>query len=215
MSTMKKHIAFAAVCSRILVIYVHNYKVVANDYSSVGSALVDLFSQEEIASFEKHFVSFASVHGQEYDLLIKQVREYNSDRAVDLMELPSARIRFITPLMMNQNRVFHVLKKNMDGMMEGYVDSLRDYDQSREEEHYDAMLQNERDIEDERNPIYAGLSHDAWKSCALDQAMQMDMDPDEKECGCRGKGWLLSQFDTYHECNYHRGRRHPEDQDQD
>lgn len=35
--------------------------------------------------------------------------------------------------------------------------------------------------------------------------------PNPKECPCRGSGWLVSDFDTFHACNEHGGTPHPED----
>jgi len=36
--------------------------------------------------------------------------------------------------------------------------------------------------------------------------------PDTKECGCRGRGWWLSELDSWHECRYHhRGQPHPDE----
>lgn len=69
-----------------------------------------------------------------------------------------------------------------------------------------------RRVEDEKNPLYGGLSGDAWKATALDQTVAMEMDPNPGLCGCRGQGWLLSDFDTWHECRYHyQGQAHPGD----
>jgi hypothetical protein len=37
-------------------------------------------------------------------------------------------------------------------------------------------------------------------------------DPDPKECACYGRGWIGSDFDTWHQCPIHyEGQRHPED----
>ena len=33
---------------------------------------------------------------------------------------------------------------------------------------------------------------------------------DPEKCICKGRGWVLSEIDTYHECRYHKGE-HPED----
>jgi hypothetical protein len=39
--------------------------------------------------------------------------------------------------------------------------------------------------------------------------------PDKAECGCRGKGWWLSELDTWHQCPYHgKDVPHPEDEQQ-
>lgn len=38
------------------------------------------------------------------------------------------------------------------------------------------------------------------------------MHPDPTRCGCGGRGWALSQVDTWHHCPTHyNGQRHPED----
>jgi hypothetical protein len=41
------------------------------------------------------------------------------------------------------------------------------------------------------------------------------IDEDPNRCGCRGRGWFLSNLDTWHKCPVHhkKGQRHPEDQD--
>jgi hypothetical protein len=37
---------------------------------------------------------------------------------------------------------------------------------------------------------------------------------DPKKCSCRGNGWILTDFDTWHSCPAHfTGQRHPEDED--
>lgn len=36
-------------------------------------------------------------------------------------------------------------------------------------------------------------------------------DPNPRTCPCRGSGWLLSDFDTWHECHFHGRTPHPED----
>lgn len=37
-------------------------------------------------------------------------------------------------------------------------------------------------------------------------------DEDPARCGCRGRGWVLSDLDTWHQCPIHgKGARHPED----
>lgn len=39
-------------------------------------------------------------------------------------------------------------------------------------------------------------------------------DPDKALCGCRGRGWWLSEVDTTHRCRYHYdGQPHPEEED--
>ena len=39
---------------------------------------------------------------------------------------------------------------------------------------------------------------------------------DETVCGCNGKGWFLSDVDTWHKCPYHRpDAPHPEDDSDD
>lgn len=36
--------------------------------------------------------------------------------------------------------------------------------------------------------------------------------PEAGQCGCRGRGWWLSEVDTWHQCPYHgKGKPHPED----
>lgn len=38
------------------------------------------------------------------------------------------------------------------------------------------------------------------------------MHPDPFKCGCGGRGWALSEVDTWHHCPTHYdGQRHPED----
>jgi hypothetical protein len=38
--------------------------------------------------------------------------------------------------------------------------------------------------------------------------------PHPDKCPCGGSGWLLSDYDTWHECGLHRhGAPHPEDED--
>ncbi len=34
---------------------------------------------------------------------------------------------------------------------------------------------------------------------------------DPAVCPCRGRGWLLSEVDTWHSCRYHKDETHPED----
>lgn len=42
------------------------------------------------------------------------------------------------------------------------------------------------------------------------------MDPDPKECGCRGRGWYVSDLDTAHICQYHwQGQHHPDCEGED
>lgn len=36
--------------------------------------------------------------------------------------------------------------------------------------------------------------------------------PDAEICRCKGRGWVLSEVDTWHECPYHKGQPHPEDE---
>ena len=37
-------------------------------------------------------------------------------------------------------------------------------------------------------------------------------DEDPSRCGCRGRGWMLSDVDTWHQCPAHgRGVMHPEE----
>ncbi len=37
-------------------------------------------------------------------------------------------------------------------------------------------------------------------------------DLDQNKCGCRGRGWFLSDVDTWHHCHIHNtGQAHPED----
>jgi hypothetical protein len=37
-----------------------------------------------------------------------------------------------------------------------------------------------------------------------------------EDCGCRGRGWYLSDLDTYHRCPVHyKGQRHPEEYEYD
>ena len=53
---------------------------------------------------------------------------------------------------------------------------------------------------------------DGWKLEALQQSVRDKVNPDPKQCGCHGTGWILSDFDTWHECPAHyKGQRHPED----
>ncbi len=53
---------------------------------------------------------------------------------------------------------------------------------------------------------------DGWKLEALQQSVRDKVDPDPKQCGCHGTGWILSDFDTWHQCPaHHKGQRHPED----
>jgi hypothetical protein len=60
-----------------------------------------------------------------------------------------------------------------------------------------------RQLEDEAQPVYAGLSHSSWMGCALNQEVAMEMHPNEDECGCNGLGVLVSSHDTEHVCRYH------------
>lgn len=39
--------------------------------------------------------------------------------------------------------------------------------------------------------------------------------PNPSQCPCRGRGWLLSDFDTWHACNEHGGTPHPESECED
>ena len=40
--------------------------------------------------------------------------------------------------------------------------------------------------------------------------------PDEDLCPCRGGGWMLSPYDSWHQCPAHyNGQRYPEDYDED
>lgn len=37
------------------------------------------------------------------------------------------------------------------------------------------------------------------------------MHPEASRCGCKGKGWFLSEVDTWHSCGFHfDGQLHPE-----
>lgn len=38
--------------------------------------------------------------------------------------------------------------------------------------------------------------------------------PDAEECACHGRGYALSEVDTWHECRYHHvpGQHHPDDE---
>lgn len=39
-----------------------------------------------------------------------------------------------------------------------------------------------------------------------------DCRPDASECWCRGSGWVLSNWDSFHRCPYHYdGQPHPEE----
>ena len=44
----------------------------------------------------------------------------------------------------------------------------------------------------------------------IHREMTMDCEGDITVCPCGGHGWMLSDYDTFHECPYHRGRVHPE-----
>jgi hypothetical protein len=36
--------------------------------------------------------------------------------------------------------------------------------------------------------------------------------PDADKCRCHGRGWVLSEVDTWHECPCHKGQPHPDDE---
>lgn len=40
----------------------------------------------------------------------------------------------------------------------------------------------------------------------------MEGDPDADVCICHGRGWVGSEIDTWHECRFHTGQPHPEDE---
>jgi len=42
--------------------------------------------------------------------------------------------------------------------------------------------------------------------------MEYDCEPDAATCWCRGSGWVLSDWDSWHECRHHyRGQPTPDD----
>ena len=45
---------------------------------------------------------------------------------------------------------------------------------------------------------------------------QMDYDchTDTAKCWCRGSGWILSDWDSFHECPCHPGKNHPDLEDE-
>lgn len=44
------------------------------------------------------------------------------------------------------------------------------------------------------------------------QAMAQDFADQPELCGCRGGGWWLSNYDTWHQCQAHyKGQKHPEE----
>ena len=63
----------------------------------------------------------------------------------------------------------------------------------------------------ERQEHYAGRTNEAvW----CEDAVLGSIREDEEECGCRGSGWILSPYDTWHTCFAHfEGQAHPDDQE--
>ena len=44
----------------------------------------------------------------------------------------------------------------------------------------------------------------------LSAAYNQGSNPDVRKCGCKGRGWYLTDYDVYVECSCHPGRVHPE-----
>jgi hypothetical protein len=69
-------------------------------------------------------------------------------------------------------------------------------------------------LEDE--PAGDGHHHDAAATigdACREYARNVSHDDPDK-CRCRGGGWILSDWDTWHQCPEHfNGQRHPEDYD--
>lgn len=110
MSTMK-HISFAVSNGRVVVGYLHNYKFVGTTHASVYEAILHIHNDVEIAEYQKEFVSFCVIDSSPYQELIQGVRNFLSDKELVALNLGNVRIKFLTPLMVSQNRVFPVLKK--------------------------------------------------------------------------------------------------------
>lgn len=55
-----------------------------------------------------------------------------------------------------------------------------------------------------------GLAYESFRQAVASGNLS---DSDPKYCACHGGGWILSDFDTWHECPAHRGMPHPEDVD--
>jgi hypothetical protein len=53
-------------------------------------------------------------------------------------------------------------------------------------------------------------SHNSWLHSAIMQDVYKNTHPAAEHCSCRGYGWILSDYDTWHECRFHKGLPHPE-----
>jgi hypothetical protein len=45
---------------------------------------------------------------------------------------------------------------------------------------------------------------------SIQAQMQYDCTPDAETCWCRGSGWVLTDWDSFHQCPCHPGKPHPE-----
>lgn len=68
----------------------------------------------------------------------------------------------------------------------GIYDDLRDYEESQQEERVDSVLDH------------------------CEYQCRIEEDEDEAKCHCHGRGWHLTDLDTWVECRTHPGRQHPE-----
>ena len=62
----------------------------------------------------------------------------------------------------------------------------------------------------EEAEIHSHLSNSQWLEAAVNQSVQQGTYPEAEQCTCRGYGWILSDYDTWHECRFHKGKPHPE-----
>ena len=70
---------------------------------------------------------------------------------------------------------------------------------------------NEEDYCEQDFPgTYSHLSYSEWLEQAVNQSVLQDTRSEPEFCSCRGYGWILSDYDTWHECRFHTGMPHPE-----
>ena len=63
----------------------------------------------------------------------------------------------------------------------------------------------------EERSYWEGASYGEWLAESVRQLALDKVEDNPENCGCRGYGWLLSDFDTWYECPVHyKGQVHPE-----
>ena len=70
---------------------------------------------------------------------------------------------------------------------------------------------NEEDYDEQDFPgTHSHLSSSEWLQAAVNQSVQEETTPEPELCSCRGYGWILSDYDSWHECRFHKGMPHPD-----